>query len=420
MRHPFNGFRISLLDPSTFARLVAGAVLPSALLAAAPGCSSSSSPSNNPSPSNDASTDAPVATTDDAGETTGNDSGTPTSSPDGGIAAQMVTETKLVADTDAGGAPTVDPSLVNPWGIAFNPSGPAWLADNGTGLLSVWDGKVLGLQVTVPPPGDAGGTAAPSGQIFNTSLAATAGAFDGDLFIVCTEDGTVSGWQPIDGGFPTNATLRVDNSGAGSVYKGLAILPTTPPVLAVADFHNNNISVFSTSYAPVTPATGAWKDPSLPAGYAPFNIVVIGTNVYVLYAFQDSEMMDGELGPGQGALSVFSTTGTLVKSLVAANGPLSSPWGLVQAPAGWGSVGGQLLVANFGNGGGINAFDPTSGAQTAYFATSSGSPLHIDGLWGLAFSPVANADAGITTSQLYFTAGPNQENDGLFGYLTVP
>jgi hypothetical protein len=90
----------------------------------------------------------------------------------------------------------------------------------------------------------------------------------------------------------------------------------------------------------------------------------------------------------------------------------------VMAPAGWGSVGGQLLVANFGNGGGINAFDPTTGAQTAYFATSGGGALHIDGLWALGFSPVGN-DAGITTSQLYFTAGPNQENNGLFGYLTA-
>jgi uncharacterized protein (TIGR03118 family) len=412
MRIPSNCFGISRVDASVFRRLAAGAALPAALLAAATGCSSSSSPAAATNPY-----DASSTSTSDGGSTTVSESGT--SSTDAGLTAQVVTEVKLVADSDAGGAPVVDPSITNAWGIAFNPSGPAWIADNGTGLLTVWNGKVLGLEVTVPAPGDAGGSAAPSGQIFNTALATTAGAFEGDDFIVCTEDGTVAGWQPIEGGLPTTATKRIDNSAGGAVYKGLAILPTTPPTLAVADFHNNIVSVFSTAYAPVTPAAGAWKDPSLPTGYAPFNIVTIGTNVYVLYAQQDSEMHDGQLGPGQGALSVFTAAGALTKSLVAADGPLSSPWGLVQAPAGWGSVGGQLLVANFGNGGGINAFDPTTGAQTAYFATSSGSAFLIDGLWGLAFSPVANADAGITTSQLYFTAGPNQENNGLFGYLTA-
>jgi uncharacterized protein (TIGR03118 family) len=393
-----------------------------AFLLLAAGCSSNSS-----SPGSTSSPDASSVEPGDSGGTTPVTEGGTTSTPeastpgsDAGLTAQMVTQVNLVADTADGGAPVVDTDITNAWGIAFNPSGPAWLADNGTGLLTIWNGKVSPLVVTVPPPGDAAGPAAPSGQIFNTALAGAATAFDGDDFIVCTEDGTVSGWQRgADGGLPTTATLRIDSSGAGAVFKGLAILPTTPPLLAVADFHDNQVVTFDTTYKSVAPASGAWKDPSLPAGYAPFNVVTIGSDVYVLYALQDSEMHDGQLGPGQGALSVFSPTGTLVKSLVAAGGPLSSPWGLVQAPAGWGSIGGQLIVANFGNGGGINVFDPTSGAQTAFFANTSGAVLHVDGLWGLAFSPVANADAGITTSQLYFTAGPNAENNGLFGYLTA-
>jgi len=397
-------------------RFSLGAASISSLGGAMYGCSSSSN-SAAPSVTTDASIlDGTIAT--ESGVATLVDGSTPDSTADSAstIVQQIVTETKLVADTAEGGAPTVDPALVNPWGLAFNPSGPAWIADNGTGLLTVWNGQVLGLQVTVPPPpGDAAGPAAPSGQIFN---AAHATAFDGDVFIVATEDGTVSGWQPLDGSTPTTATLRIDNSGANAVYKGLAILPTAPLTLAVADFHNNKISLFDTSYDPVKPDSGiAWTDPTVPAGYAPFNIVAIGTSVYVAFAKQDAAMHDGLLGPGEGALSVFTPTGTLVKSLVSVNGPLSSPWGIVVAPAVWGSLGGSLLVGNFG-GGAINAFNPTTGVQLGQLASSSGSPLAIGGLWGLAFSPIANPDAGITTSQLYFTAGPNAEMDGLFGFLT--
>ncbi len=383
------------------------------------GCSSSSS-SGTQTPPIDASTDGTITVVDSGVDSgiTPSDGSTPT--VDAGdastITMQKVTETKLVADTDAGGAPTVDPALVNPWGLAFNPAGPAWIADNGTGLLTVWNGQVLGLQVTVPPPGDAAGPAAPTGQIFNAAHATT---FDGDMFIVATEDGTVSGWQPIDGSTPTTATLRIDNSGSNAVYKGLAILPTTPPLLAVADFHNNKVALFDTSYNPVAPADAStvWTDPSLPSGYAPFNIVTIGSSVYVTFAKQDAAMHDGLLGPGEGALSVFTPAGTLTKSLVAVNGPLSSPWGMVLAPAGWGALGGSLLVGNFG-GGAINAFNPTTGAQTGELVTSAGAQLLIDGLWGLGFSPAANADAGITTTQLFFTAGPNTEMNGLFGFVT--
>jgi uncharacterized protein (TIGR03118 family) len=351
--------------------------------------------------------------------TTPSDGSTPTG--DAGdastIVLQKVIETKLVADTDAAGAPTVDPALVNSWGLAFNPSGPAWIADNGTGELTVWNGQVLGLLVTVPPPGDAAGPAAPSGLIFNAAHATT---FDGDLFIVATEDGTVSGWQPIDGSTPTTATLRIDNSGSNAVYKGLAILPTTPALLAVADFHNNKISLFDTSYNPVAPASDAstvWTDPSVPSGYAPFNIVTIGSSVYVAFAKQDAAMHDGLLAPGDGALSVFTPTGTLVKSLVAANGPLSSPWGMVMAPAGWGSLGGSLLVGNFG-GGAINAFQSDDrradrpARRLHRIADPDRRPL------GPRVQPRRQRGRRHHDDPALLHLGPNAEMNGLFGYLT--
>jgi uncharacterized protein (TIGR03118 family) len=324
-----------------------------------------------------------------------------------------------------GGAPNVDPNLVNPWGLAFSPTGIAWIADNGPGLATLYETSMsapLPRVVTIPPPGGspAGTTAAPSGQIYNPG--AGTGDFMGDSFIFSTEDGTVIGWSnttnPFDDAGASTASLRFDNSTANSVYKGLAINPTTPPVLLVADFHNNRIDAFDTHYAKITPDSGTgWTDSTVPAGYAPFNIFVDSGKVYVAYAKQDSQAHDDDPGVGNGAISVFDTTGTLVKSLVKTGGALNSPWALASAPTGWGSLGGALLVGNFGDGH-VNAYDATAGTWIGNLATSSGAALSIDGLWALTYG-VSNPDAGISTSQLYFTAGPNGETDGLFGYLTT-
>ena len=251
--------------------------------------------------------------------------------------------------------------------------------------------------VTVPPPAaDAGATAAPSGQIFN----GTAANFMGDKFIVSTEDGTIAGWQS-----GTSAVLRVNNSSTNSIYKGLAIVLSTPQVLVAADFHNGKIDIFDATYHPVALSAGQWTDPSLPSGYAPFNIAVMGNSVYVAYAMQDAEKHDDAAGPGNGALSVFDTTGHLVKSLVATGNALNSPWGIAQVSSGgWGSLpAGALLVGNFGDGA-VHAYDPTSGAHLAQLATASGTPLSIDGLWALAFG-VSNPDAGISPAATLFHGG---------------
>jgi uncharacterized protein (TIGR03118 family) len=345
---------------------------------------------------------------------------------DAGAITQKVTQTNLFADTSEGGAPNVDPNLVNPWGLAFSPSGVAWISDNGPGLATLYETELttpLPRVVTVPPPGgsSAGTTSTPSGQIYNAG--AGAGDFKGDTFIISTEDGTVSGWSnasdPFNDAGAANATLEYDNSANNSVYKGLAINPTTPPTLLLADFHNNKIDMLDRTYAKIASEGGtAWTDPSIPSGFAPFNIYVNGGKVYVAYAKQDSDAHDDEAGPGNGAVSVFDSTGTLVKSLVASGGALNSPWGLAIAPAGWGQLGGTLLVGGFGDGH-VNAYDPATGAWVGSLVNGAGAALAIDGLWALTWG-VSNPDAGITTSQLYFTAGPNDETDGLFGYLTTP
>jgi uncharacterized protein (TIGR03118 family) len=356
----------------------------------------------------------------------GVDSSTPTdasSSSDGGAedadaASNMgpplnVTETKLFDNNGEAGAPHSDPNLVNAWGLVFNPTGVAWISDNGTGLLSAYpvNATAAAITVTVPAPQDAG-TAAPSGQVFNVLPA----DFMGDKFIASTEDGTIAAWQS-----GAIATLRVDNSATMAIYKGLSIVPSTPTTLVAADFHNGKLDVFDNTYAPITPAAGKWVDPSIPAGYAPFNVAALGTSVYVVYAKQDANKKDDVIGDGNGALSIFDTSGTLTKSLVAVGGALDSPWGMAQVPGGgFGALpAGALVVANFGDGT-IQAFDTTTGAHLATF-TNGGAPLNIDGLWGLAFGKDLDAgggDAGQSSQQLYFTAGPNGEMNGLFGYLT--
>jgi uncharacterized protein (TIGR03118 family) len=353
---------------------------------------------------------------------------------------QSVDTTFLFADTadsgvvsTDGASPHVDPNLVNSWGLAFGPTGIAWIADNGMGIATLYQPNLpapLPMVVTIPPPAgaEAGVMATPTGVVFNPgAIPSDAGAtvdFKGDLFIFATEDGTIAGWNPKTDPFSDAgtaiATKEVDNSAQGSVYKGLAIVPGMPKQLVVADFHNNALELFDTNFAPITPPAHKWVDPSIPAGYAPFNVVTIGGNVYVTYALQNAEKHDDVAGAGHGAISVFDPNGKLVTSLikVMSGGPLNSPWGLAMAPPVWGALGGTLLVGNFGDGA-IHAFDPMSGALKGQLIDgATGAPLIIDGLWSLRFGN-QNPDAGVTPQQLFFTAGPNMEMNGLFGFLAI-
>jgi uncharacterized protein (TIGR03118 family) len=430
----------------------------SALLAVFYGCSSSSNPpagvqGNDASEEIDSSIDS--TSTEDTGSTT-SDSGTQPdvavgvadAAPDAdaglvGI-AQKVTQTNLFADTD-GGALHTDPNLVNAWGLAFNPTGTAWVSANGPGLLTLYKTSSptpVELRVTVPVAAAyapfSSVSASPSGQIFN-SLLVDGGPFRGDLFIASTELGSIVGWNAglgIDAGSSTAAS-RVDNTADASAatiaaYKGLTIVPASTPFLLAANFNQHRIDAFDTNYAPIAAVSGKWTDPSVPAGYAPFNVAALGTNVYVAYAVIEtadsgapSDLSGGPVddlsGPGNGAVSVFDFSGNLVKSLIpsGAGSPLDSPWALtLVGSSGWGAFpAGTLLVGNFGDGT-IHAFNATTGALVGTIVTSSGTPLAIDGLWALTWGPNA-PEAGTTPDQLYFTAGPNDESDGLYGYLTA-
>lgn len=323
-------------------------------------------------------------------------------------------QVNLVSDIPGLGK-TTDPDLVNPWGLAVAPNGNFWAADNGTGVATVYtpDGRKVPLTVTIPPPLGGLPPSTPTGEVFNPTFdfVVTNGMESAPaLFIWDTEDGTISGWNPhVD---PTNAILMVDNSLSGAVYKGLAILPKPygKSLLFATNFTGGVVEVYDANFGFVT----SFTDPLIPTDFKPFGIRVINGFVYVTYAKQAAPPHedDDEPGPGNGFVVVFDKNGNVVKRLIS-HGLLNSPWGLVVAAPRFGDFGGRLLVGNFGDGR-INSYQLFTGKALETVKTALGSPLVIPGLWGLEFrlNPT-----GCAIDLLYFNAGINDENDGLFGYL---
>lgn len=328
-------------------------------------------------------------------------------------------QTNLVSDLP-GVAGVTDPNLVNSWGIVHGPTTPFWIADNGTGVSTLYNGAgtpfPVGspLVVTIPPPHDslAGATAAPTGIVFNPTagFAVAKGNVSGAaLFLFATEDGTISGWnRNVD---PTNAILEVDKS-PGAVYKGLAMgSNASGDFLYATNFRAGTVDVFNSQFHQVSLA-GSFTDRKLPHGYAPFGIANIDGKLVVTYALQDAAKHDDVAGRGHGFVDVYDTNGHLIRRLVQ-RGQLDSPWGLALAPDNFGRFSNDLLVGNFGNGR-INAFDPETGGFRGELRDAKNRPITIDGLWGLDFGN--DASAGPSTT-LFFTAGLNHEADGLFGSL---
>lgn len=315
-------------------------------------------------------------------------------------------QTDLVSD-QAGVAATQDTDLVNAWGLVAGPTTPWWVADNGTGLSTLYNaaGQKQGLVVTVPPP--AGGTtSAPTGLVFNGNP----NEFAGSRFIFDTEDGTVSAFN----GTPA-AVLKVDNSGLGTVYKGLAIATSSSgDHLYATDFRHARIDVFDSSFMPVMLPAGAFSDPMIPRGFAPFGIRNLDGKLFVTYAMQDAAMHDDVAGVGHGFVDVYSPDGMLIQRF-ARHGLLNSPWGMAVAPVGFGEFSGDLLVGNFGDGH-IDAYSLPGGELLGPLRGVDHRPLTIDGLWALSFGNGAPANGPTTT--LFFTAGPDGETHGLFGTLT--
>jgi uncharacterized protein (TIGR03118 family) len=319
----------------------------------------------------------------------------------------------------------IDRNLINPWGLAFNPFGPVWVANNGSGVSTLYDGfgNPQPLVVQIPSPGSGAGGGNPTGIVHNGSASGfmvSKGAISGpSRFIFATEDGVIAGWSPnVD---QTHAIRVIDNSiSTGAVYKGLAISGSGRGGLIYAtDFRNRKIDVFDSSFRPATLPEGAFTDPAVPSIGAPFGIQAINGNIYVAYAKQAPNLRDDEKGEGLGLINVFTPNGVLLKRIVAvesaARQRLNAPWGMALAPAGFGKFSNRLLVGNFGDGK-INAFDLTTGEFAGQLETANGDPIQIDGLWGLAFG---NGFLNQPVNTLFFTAGPGDEQHGAYGRLDV-
>lgn len=350
------------------------------------------------------------------------------------LSAQQVQhykQTNLVADT-SGKAAVTDPNLVNPWGMSRSSSSPWWISDNGMGLATLYGatGTPSALVVTIPP-GDptSGASGTPTGQIFNgTTSFALAPGFPA-RFIFVTEDGTISGWN--SGVKPTTAVIMV-NTKSASVFKGLAVATVTDPTMGamnflyVADFRKGRVLVYDSNFQPVRMGRDghdgdndddgdAFRDERIPRGFAPFNVQNIGGNLYVAFAKQDSAKHDEVDGAGMGYVDVFSPTGRLLRRLE--SGPwFNAPWGLAQAPTDFGAYSHDIVVGQFGSGE-ILVFDPVTGHFKGRLLDSVTSlPIKIDGLWGIAFGSGTGSGAA---NALYFTAGPDGEQHGLFGTITA-
>jgi uncharacterized protein (TIGR03118 family) len=321
----------------------------------------------------------------------------------GGKGANVYKKRNLVSDID-GVARITDPNLVNPWGLTFGPTTPAWVADNGTNVSTLYSGGVhKSIPVTLPLVVSVPG--APTGTVFN----ATAGfKLNGApaRFLFDTESGTVLAWN-------SGTAAQVVATTPDAIYKGLAIATKgSTTLLYAANFHAGTVDVFNDAFAPTT-VPGGFADPNLPPGYAPFNVQEIAGSLVVAYAKQDADAEDEVAGPGLGYVDVFDTSGHLLRRLIS-QGQLNAPWGLAVAPRHFGPFSGDLLVGNFGDGA-INAYDPRTGAFRGTLMNKDGNQIKIDGLWALRFG---NGVIG-TPQTLLFTAGIADEEHGLFGEIVA-
>jgi uncharacterized protein (TIGR03118 family) len=318
----------------------------------------------------------------------------------------VFSQVNIVADTMGFGAWVIDPNLGNAWGIAAPPNGPIWISDNHTGVSTIYNranGATLRPPVTIPAA-MSGETGAPTGVLFNSTT-----DFGGNKFIFAGEDGIIAAWS---GG---NVAMKVaDRSQFNAVYKGIAMANDgRANFLYLANFKGGKVDVFNREFKYVT--TKPFWDPTIPAGFAPFNIVNIGGQLYVTYAKQkgpDNE--DDEAGIGNGYVDIFNPDGTFVKRFVS-KGELNSPWGVALAPAGFAATVQTILVGNFGSGR-INIYDMMGNYMGQL--KSHGKSITIWGLWAIDFLK-NNVPGGNATDPLYFTAGPDEESHGVFGYLQL-
>ena len=318
-------------------------------------------------------------------------------------------QVNLVGDNDEYHPARIDANLVNGWGISFPTSGPAWVSAEGTGksLVLNGDGTAVGISPVSIPGAGSSTVGDPTGQVFNNGRGFKLPNHNPARFIFVSADGTISGWN---GG--STAIKKIDDSPDASYFGAALAANGRDSFLYVANFAEREISVYDTAWAEIN--TMSFTDPDLPADYSPFNIQNIGGKLYVMYA---------KVGPGGdeihhegfGLVDIYNPDGSFVKRFISF-GQLNSPWGIAKAPNGFWGDGSEMqdviLVGNFGDGR-INAFDMNGDFLGQL--RSHGNPIVIEGLWGLMFAPPTST--AINHNWLYFAAGPDDEEHGLFGYI---
>jgi uncharacterized protein (TIGR03118 family) len=358
-------------------------------------------------------------------------SSTPSSSAPQGSTATL-TDVALVSDRTnvVATMTTIDANLSNPWGVAAAPGQPYWIADNNSNLTTLYTGagavetgQITGSNATgiAIPASAAGVPANPTGEVYNGNggfMIPTSHGQESALFMFDGEGGTIAAWATDSGA--TTVTAYDDGVTAGAnhaVYKGLALGSVGGATFLYAtDLHNNKVDVFDTTFAKPAAMQGQFIDASLPAGYVPFGITAVGTQFYVTFAMQDAAKHDEVTGAGFGYVDVFDFSGQLV-SRFASGGALNAPWGIALAPTGFGSLAGDVLIGNFGDGS-INAFKPNGTALATPegpVTVNSGQAVSIPGLWSLVFG---DGDPDKPTTTLFYTAGFLDQTDGVFGSIS--
>jgi len=336
-------------------------------------------------------------------------------------------QVNLVANKAMYGPKLVDMTLQNAWGLAWSPTGIAWVNSNGYHVSELYtaEGAIVRAPVRIPSPSDTMG-GEPTGIVFSGGKGFTLANHQGAAFLFVGEDGVLSGWNGAAG----NNALRIWEDSANAIYKGLALASTGGAnFIYAANFKTGMIDVWDTTF---TPVSMPFHDPGIPSGYAPFNIQAIGSWLFVSFAKQGQDGDEAD-GPGLGFVDIFNPDGSFVRRF-ASRGTLNAPWGMAMAPAGFleendmsddsgkGNMAkGEgkddvsapvILIGNFGDGR-INVF--AQDGQYLGQLKSHNKTIAIEGLWAIGFAPTTAT--AVDPKRLYFTAGPADESDGLFGYL---
>jgi uncharacterized protein (TIGR03118 family) len=347
-------------------------------------------------------------------------------------------QVNLVANSSEYHPVTIDTTLINAFGIAWSPNGIAWVNSVGGHVSELYnaEGAIVRAPVNIPSPHDTIG-GFPCGIVFSGGKGFNL-PNGPSLFLFSGFDGVLSGWNAGQG----NNAKKLRNP-PGASYTGLAIGSSGGKnFIYAANFGAKKIDVWDTAFSRVSMP---FNDPTLPPGYSPYNIQAVGDWLFVMYAelaTSGPTAGHGVPGRGKGYVSVFNTDGSFVQRF-ASQGTLNIPWGVTMAPGTFledqdmsgndgyndggnftkeknGNTGNNnhrnhdpkdpvILVGNFGDGY-INVF--SQDGKYLGQLQSHKRPIVIEGLWALSFAP-----SPIDPARLYFTAGPDNESDGLFGYL---